>query len=317
MRIFSRLAIAIEKLNNYIKSEIVIVEKNKTVKLTGVAVGAILCVAIFSAFFTTGYEVYLGGEKVAIVSNKSDFEKQFTDANNRIVEIAGRGYGITKIPKYVFTVAAKTQISNGNEILDNVMSQSTAISKIYYINVDGNDVAFAQTREEADRLLESAASVYLGENRQILNDVKIVPKYEKFKYFSGEQIAIDSLAKVLKVQTEIEQTYKAEIVCGKTENMTDTMFVNEKKVVSKGENGIMEVTAKVTKINGKASDATVLSSMVIKEPVKEIVMVGTKDLPSVGTGNFIQPFYGTITSRFGARWGRTHTGTDIAGKIIV
>ena len=44
-------------------------------------------------------------------------------------------------------------------------------------------------------------------------------------------------------------------------------------------------------------------------------MVGTTEIPSVGTGVMAQPYSGMVTSRFGARWGRTHTGTDICGTI--
>ncbi len=36
---------------------------------------------------------------------------------------------------------------------------------------------------------------------------------------------------------------------------------------------------------------------------------------SVGTGVFLQPHVGTITSRFGPRWGTRHSGIDIAGKM--
>lgn len=91
------------------------------------------------------------------------------------------------------------------------------------------------------------------------------------------------------------------------------MYVNEEKLLKEGQPGVMEVTAKVTQINGAVSDTAVLSTKVIKEPTDEVVMVGTTALPSVGTGQFIQPYFGTITSRFGERWGRTHTGTDICG----
>lgn len=319
MRFFDRVKSAfkamLEKLNIlYINQDVSTTEKGKMLRLAGTSIGAILCVAIFSAFFTTGYEVYLDGEKVAVVNSKAAFEKQFADANEKIVEIAGKGYGINKIPKYIFTVATRTRISDDDEIIKNVMAQSSFVNLVYYINVDGQEVACAQSDKQAKLFLEKATAVYGGKNKKILNDVKITPKYERIKYYFGEKTAVDSLLSVLKVQTESDETYLAEIACGKEEKLTDEMYVNEEKTVSKGKNGIMEVTARVTKINGMASKATVLSQEVVKQPVKEVVIVGAKDLPTVGTGEFLQPFYGTITSRFGARWGRTHTGTDIAGE---
>ena len=139
MNIFNRVKSAFgaifEKLNIHINSDNSSAEKSKMFKMTGLAVGAILSVVFFSAFFTTGYEVYLGGEKVAVVYNKADFESQFATANGKIIEIAGKGYGINKIPKYIFTVSARTKISDNSEMMQNIMAQSSFVNLVYYINV--------------------------------------------------------------------------------------------------------------------------------------------------------------------------------------
>jgi murein DD-endopeptidase MepM/ murein hydrolase activator NlpD len=51
---------------------------------------------------------------------------------------------------------------------------------------------------------------------------------------------------------------------------------------------------------------------IIKEPVTKQVAVGTKPPPPrQGTGTFSYPARGTITSKFGWRWGRRHNGIDI------
>ena len=55
--------------------------------------------------------------------------------------------------------------------------------------------------------------------------------------------------------------------------------------------------------------------MIVSEPVTQIELVGTKEPPpSMGTGSFIMPASGRLTSPFGARWGRNHNGIDIAAK---
>src|SRR5699024_8191581 len=52
---------------------------------------------------------------------------------------------------------------------------------------------------------------------------------------------------------------------------------------------------------------------VVKEPVKKIVRIGTKVIPSRGTGELIWPADGGyISSYVGTRWGRMHKGIDIA-----
>ncbi len=305
-----------EKLNSYIKiTEEFAGEHKQIVKLSGIATGIILCSLMLVTLFTPAYEVYLNGEKVAVVADKDDFAHSFEKANEEIENLAGKGFGIARIPKYVFTVAAKARVSTSDEIVDNVMSQSDAVNKVFVVSVDGSDVAFAQSEEKAQNLLGKAASVYEGENRQILNDVKISGRYVAVSNLTDEKTAIKSLVKVLKVQTEKTSVYQADLLYSRVENPTEDLFVNEEKISAQGENGVMEVTAKVTELNGKVEKTGIISSKVLKEPVDELVMVGTTVIPSVGTGVFAQPYEGMITSRFGARWGRTHTGTDICGDV--
>ena len=304
----------IEKLNKYIKiAGRFAGEHKQIVKVSGMATGIMICCLILAIFFTPGYEVYIGGEKVAVVADKTIFEQSFENANSEIVAIAGKGFGISKVPKYIFTIAPKSQLTTNEEIRDNVMAQSDAVSSIYFISVDGKEVASAATKEEAQALLMRATSIYSGDNKEILNKVEIINRYEAVRYLTNEDLAVENLIDVLNVKTETIETYEAELLFGRVETPTEEMYVSEEKTVTEGHNGVIAVTAKVTEINGTASQANIISNKVVKEPVSEVVLVGTAALPSVGTGVFQQPYFGTITSRFGARWGRTHTGTDISG----
>ena len=58
---------------------------------------------------------------------------------------------------------------------------------------------------------------------------------------------------------------------------------------------------------------SVTEEHVLKEPVHEVTVVGTKVIPSRGTGNFKWPADGGyVSSQMGKRWGRVHQGIDIA-----
>lgn len=319
MNIFTFLKKAVravkEKVNNQIKIATSCAEKQKLVKALGVSLGIILCVTVISFFFTPAYEVYLGSEKVATVAKKTDFEKSLVNADKEIEKIAGRGYGITKIPNYVFTIALKSKTSSQEEMIYNVMSTSTAVVPVYRVWVDGRSVCSTVSEEAAQKFINRAAVIYGDENNEILNKIEIKPDFELMKNVSTAYQAVSSLKEVLTVKSEKQQIYTADILCETTKKPTKALYVNEEEVSYLGENGAMEVEAKVTLINGKATDTTVVSQKVIKEPVNKIVMVGTKEIPSVGTGEFTVPFYGTITSRYGSRWGGRHTGTDICGTV--
>lgn len=102
-----------------------------------------------------------------------------------------------------------------------------------------------------------------------------------------------------------------------TEYNESTEFFKGESIIKKnGVYGEREVTASVIKENGQEVSRVILDEVVLKEPVSRLVAVGTKPPPpSQGTGTFAYPARGTITSGFGWRWGRQHTGIDISVPV--
>ena len=101
-------------------------------------------------------------------------------------------------------------------------------------------------------------------------------------------------------------------------------YNNYTEVKQAGVKGLNRVTQKVQKINGETTSIVSISQEVLKEPIEEIVIKGTKQPASKwsgGYGNLIitKGMFGwpatcsTVSSGFGWRWGTLHDGTDIAG----
>lgn len=94
---------------------------------------------------------------------------------------------------------------------------------------------------------------------------------------------------------------------------TGVLFSGEEKIKLEGVYGIKETNTQVVRENGKEISTEVMDSAIIQEPEKQIVLIGTKAIPSsLGTGALDTPTRGMVTSVFGRRWGRMHTGVDIA-----
>lgn len=97
---------------------------------------------------------------------------------------------------------------------------------------------------------------------------------------------------------------------------SDSLYKDETSVRVKGQYGEKEVTADVTKVNGIETGRAVLKEKMIKEPKTQVIVKGTKEPPpKKGTGTFSYPTRGSISSRYGTRWGRKHTGLDIAAPV--
>lgn len=125
--------------------------------------------------------------------------------------------------------------------------------------------------------------------------------------------------KMLNVVTVEEIQYTEEIPFETETQKSNSMYTNQSKVVQEGQKGEQLVVAKVKKYNGIEKEREIVSKTVTKEPVNKIVMKGTKTPPSNivasrGSGTFIWPTNGRISSKFGTRWGRLHAGIDIANS---
>lgn len=93
----------------------------------------------------------------------------------------------------------------------------------------------------------------------------------------------------------------------------DAMYKGESKVVENGSDGERKRIYKVSEKNGKQVSKEVVQETIVKEPVTEVIRIGTKEIPSKGTGELIWPTKGGyISSKQGYRWGKMHKGIDIA-----
>lgn len=92
-----------------------------------------------------------------------------------------------------------------------------------------------------------------------------------------------------------------------------TMLKGERVVEQEGAIGKKEVSYTLIEENGVRTERIQTDEDVVLEPKDNIVVVGTKVIPSVGTGEFAWPAEGGhISSQMGSRWGRYHYGIDIA-----
>lgn len=95
-----------------------------------------------------------------------------------------------------------------------------------------------------------------------------------------------------------------------------TMYEGTEKLLQIGVEGVNTVTERIERANGKVINQTVVASQVVSEPIMQMRAVGTMERPAnVGTGSFLRPYYGSISSRFGSRRSGNHTGVDFCGNV--
>ena len=140
----------------------------------------------------------------------------------------------------------------------------------------------------------------------------------------GTSVLLEKELPVLKVQTVRTVKVKEKIDFTKKTIKNDKQYTSYSKCITKGVPGEREVVKQVTEINGVQVASEVISSVVTKQPVEAVYEVGTKKPSGVGTGRFTWPVPGvhSISSPYGPRWGRFHSGVDIScggiyGRTVV
>ena len=129
----------------------------------------------------------------------------------------------------------------------------------------------------------------------------------------GQELNVTALKSFVDVIIEEKQVTK-EMIPFQNETIENSeMFKGDKKIKQEGQDGEKIVNYTVQKVNGQVSKREVIEEKIIKEPINQIVLQGTKVVPSRGTGQLAWPTAGGyISSNYGYRWGSLHKGIDIA-----
>lgn len=105
----------------------------------------------------------------------------------------------------------------------------------------------------------------------------------------GMELDVTPLNPMIHIQTEQEKV-NITTIGYETEYIDDeTMLKGQTKVSQSGQSGEFLTRTKVEYINGEQSNSTVVEETQLSEPVKEVIIRGTKVVSGVGTGNWVWP----------------------------
>lgn len=214
----------------------------------------------------------------------------------------------------------------GEEITDDMVVDFCEEIKV---NKEFVHIALIETPESALEILsgnsKELASYTVQENDTLWDIAKKYDTSVEHLLAINEDIS-DDIRKGMEIKVEesvprlsvrsVQTVLLTEEVPYKVEKIKDDSIYEGRTVVSqKGKEGSAKVLAKVTKINGKEVEKDVLESETVSQPIPQIEKIGTKKRPpTTGSGTFIKPSFGTLSSRYGRRWGRNHNGIDVAGS---
>ena len=151
--------------------------------------------------------------------------------------------------------------------------------------------------------------------------LELNPGYNIDKLQIGEILTLSASVPYLTLTVVQQERYVDQVNYDIEYTDSANLWKGDYQVTSPGEYGAADVVASVTYVNGEETERTILSSVLLKEPVTEQRLQGTKERPTwYPTGTFRWPTTGRITSYFGGRsspggiGSTNHQGIDIAGS---
>ncbi|KPB04489.1 M23 family metallopeptidase [Bacillus sp. CHD6a] len=263
----------------------------------------------------------INGEEVVLVKDKEEAEKvvellklEFVSEEDLKALEEQQDNQVSKLPELK---------ENESRVLDVTISEKVSFSDK---SVNPKQVVSVDEAVELIKNGKKQAEKYEVQAGDSLGDIA-----EKHELSSEEllemnsDIAMDTLLKVgkvlnvsakkpyLNVQVKEEASKNEEIPYEQEVVEDKELPKGETKVKQQGENGEKNVRTITTKENGMTIKTEVTHEETLKEPVKHIVVKGTKVIPSRGSGSLAWPAVGGyISSKMGHRWGKMHKGIDIA-----
>lgn len=239
--------------------------------------------------------LYAGDEQIAVLQSQQDADTVIEQVKKRYYPQSGKCT--------ILSCDIKENISTCSVMAykEEIMDTYDTVQKI----LDGKGVKKVYKVQKGDTMWDIALRNGVSlEELQLANPSLVIDNIH-----IGDEINLSVIEPYITVTVVADVTSK-EVITYETKKVTDKTLKAGKTVVKQeGKNGVAEVQAKVTLVNGNVVTEDVLNRTVLTEPVARIVNVGTY---YVASGTYIRPTGGIISSRYGNRHGEFHTGVDFA-----
>ena len=294
----------------------VLMNQRKIAALCSIVIGVSAGTGIVNHYCTGGYKITVEGKTIGYVENSAQYNRVLADVNAEIISDFGHESALNPDAQIDSIIVNKDIISTDDELFNNIAELSDYMTDGYVVTVNGTEVCNFQTEEDANSVLNSILDEYtfLGGTTGFMEDVTCEPKKVSTASISSYEESHNKLSEMLNVKTTVDAFYHVTTDFNVVELLDNTLAKGNRRTVQEGEVGENAVNAIVEYVNGEETNRTIITEDIITLPVNEIVKVGTKEIPGVGTGRFIMPTKGRLTSPFGYRWGRLHRGVDLAAS---
>lgn len=285
----------------------------------GTLIAVFFMFMLFSIYFTPCYEFVVEGATIGYSEDITAYSSALDAVNEELVQSFGDSAVINKSVDKKLAIVRRSSLTDSNEFKENIASLSALMLEAEILSSDGCELAGFKTKEDMDNAVNTFIASVSQENSvvTVLSDITSEKKYVPVSKITAPENVQSVLGgeNGIRVQTVTDIVYDEPIPFETVTTEDDTIYEGETQTETEGADGIKSVSATVTAVNGVETDRQITSEQTTAEPVTAVIRTGTRHIPTgIGSGEFIFPTSGTISSHFGTRWNRMHNGLDIAGS---
>ena len=222
------------------------------------------------------YTVTYGDEVIGIIGNKQDFDAARTLAAQNIDIDDAAKYIYT--PKFSLTLTYSDRLNDSKSLSENILNNTDEIAKSYALTVNGENVAYFADKSEITALMDARLSQYNNadyeSNSEFIDEVSVTDIYHPVSSYSASD-ELETKINSLGVKTTVKYTTDVTVQYKTVTQKTASKLVGYYNVSTKGVNGLNHKVEQVVYIDGVETERTVLEQEVVKEPVNQVVVVGT------------------------------------------
>lgn len=280
----------------------------------------------------SGTMVYADGRPLGLIENPDTLTAAVDAIEQSASALAGADYTLPVEIETRTLRATPSQFLTGEQLADDLVAASGELDTLAVISVNGEQAGVCRTADDAQALLDRVKAQYTtaaDENADFLQDVRVDSVVAQTSLADDLGTLYSDLAPRLDVTSTRAVTYTETIPYETITRENDQLDQTYRETLQAGSEGEAVVTAEIQTVDGEEHGRTILARTVLSEATDEIIEVGTRNV-GIGTGEFDLPVYGyTFTSGFKWRWGKLHSGVDLAvaegtpvyaadnGKVIV
>lgn len=269
-------------------SSIVKQKKNEIVVL-GIVAALVIATVFVSATMTANaasgktWDVKAGNKVIAVLKTEDEAKKVVEGVKSHYVEKDAKLISVNVSPALTVSEHKKSEDSKSD-----VKLAKNAKSVVDHI-IKGDVVTKSYTVEDGDTMWDIAQSKNISvfdlrDRNKNLDWENILP---------GDVVKYDIVKPIVEVTVEKELTSEKVVPYDKEVEYDDSMYEDDEKVKKEGEYGKRKVTEHIVAKNGAVVKSKELSSKMLKKPVNEVVVQGTKKNAANAAGGYAPASGGT------------------------